>query len=257
MENEKVKNYVKKRYGKIAKTNQSCCSSSCCESSLKDISQIIGYTKKDLEDIPVESSLGLGCGNPVALAGLKKGEVVLDLGSGAGIDVFLASKRVGNTGRVIGVDMTEEMIKKAEKVAIERNYKNVEFRLGEIESLPIEDELIDVVISNCVINLCPNKNKAFREIFRVLKQNGRLMVSDLVTKGDLPQEVRKSFDAWAGCIGGALQKNNYLRIIRDVGFSGVKIVSEVPYTIEVSEELKGKILSISVEAYKPKTVFSY
>ena len=256
MENEKVKKYVKERYGKIAETNQSCCSSPCCESSREDISQTIGYSQKDLENIPLESSLGLGCGNPVALASLRKGEVVLDLGSGAGIDVFLASKKVGETGKVIGVDMTEEMIKRAKKTAMERDYKNVEFRLGEIESLPIEDESVDVVISNCVINLCPDKNKAFKEIFRVLKQNGRLMISDLVTSQELPQEVRKSFDAWAGCIGGALKKDNYLRHTKDVGFSKIRVVSETPYTIEVSEELKGKILSISVEAHKPKTVSS-
>ena len=256
MENDKVKDHVKERYGKIAKTNRSCCSSSCCQSSPEDISQLIGYSKKDLEDIPAESSLGLGCGNPVALASLNKGEVVLDLGSGAGIDVFLASKKVGDNGRVIGVDMTEEMIERAKKSALEKGYKNVEFRLGEIESLPIEDASVDVVISNCVINLCPDKNKAFKEIYRVLKQHGRLMISDLVTSEELPQEVRKNFDAWAECIGGALQKGDYLKHIRDVGFSEVKVVSEAPYTIEVSEELKGKILSISVEAHKQKTVIS-
>jgi ubiquinone/menaquinone biosynthesis C-methylase UbiE len=253
MESEKLKNYVKERYSKIAKTNQSCCFSPCCESSAKYISQTIGYSKKDLEAIPLESSLGLGCGNPVALASLKKGEIVLDLGSGAGIDVFLASKKVGNTGRVIGVDMTEEMIRRAENVAMERDYENVEFRLGEIEALPIEDESIDVVISNCVINLCPDKMKAFKEIFRVLKQNGRLMISDLVTKGELPQEVKKSFEAWADCISGALEKEKYLELIRNAGFSKVKVLSESPYVVDVSEELKGKILSISVGAFK-KTI---
>ena len=252
MENDKIKNYVKERYGKIAQNNQSCCSTSCCQSSSKDISQKIGYSKKDLDDIPKEAVLGLGCGNPVALAGLKQGEVVLDLGSGAGIDVFLAVKRVGTSGKVIGVDMTKDMIKRATTLAKERGYKNVEFRLGEIESLPIEDYSIDVVISNCVINLCPNKEKAFNEIFRVLKTEGRLMISDLVTNGELPQEVRKSFEAWAGCIAGALQKNNYLKLIRDAGFSEVKVISEAPYSIDVSEKVKGSILSISVEAYKSK-----
>ena len=251
MENEKVKEYVKDRYGKIAKTNQSCCSSSC-ESSSQDISQIIGYSKKDLDDVPEEAVLGLGCGNPVALASLKLGEFVLDLGSGAGIDVFLAAKRVGNYGKVIGVDMTQDMLNRADALAKERDYKNVEFRLGEIESLPVEDNSIDVVISNCVINLCPDKEKAFKEIFRVLKSDGRLMISDLVTQVELPLEVRQSFDAWAGCIAGALQKNEYLKIIRDTGFSEIKIVKETPYTIDVSEELKGTILSISVEAQKLK-----
>jgi len=255
MENEKVRDYVKERYSKIAKSSQSCCSSSCCQSSSKDISQIIGYSKKDLEDIPVESSLGLGCGNPVALASLKKGEVVLDLGSGAGIDVFLALKKVGNSGRVIGVDMTEEMIKRAKKVAMERAYKNVEFRLGEIESLPVADESIDVVISNCVINLCPDKKKAFKEILRVLKRGGRVMISDLVTKGELPQEVRTSFDAWTDCIGGALEKDAYLELMKNAGFSEVMIVLETPYVVEVSEELKGKILSVSIAAFKKNKTF--
>ena len=181
---------------------------------------------------------------------LKLGEVVLDLGSGAAIDVFLAAKRVGNYGKVIGVDMTQDMINRADALAKEKDYKNVEFRLGEIESLPVEDNSIDVVISNCVINLCPDKEKAFKEIFRVLKSDGRLMISDLVTQVELPLEVRKSFDAWAGCIAGALQKNEYLKIIRDVGFSEIKIVKETPYTVGVSEDLKGNILSINIEAYK-------
>lgn len=197
-----------------------------------------------------EAVLGLGCGNPVALAGLRQGEVVLDLGSGVGIDVFLASKRVGESGKVIGVDMTKDMIKKADSLVKERGFANVEFRLGEIEALPIEDNSIDVVISNCVLNLCPDKKRAFNEIFRVLKQDGRLMISDLVTDGELPREVKDSFDAWAGCIAGALERNNYLKLIRDIGFSEITIVKETPYTIDVSEELKGTILSISVEAQK-------
>ena len=249
MENKKVKDYVKDRYGKIAKTNKSCCSS-CCGSSNQDISQIIGYSKKELDNVPEGAVLGLGCGNPVALAGLKQGEVVLDLGSGAGIDVFLASRKVGDSGKVIGVDMTKDMIKRADSLAKERGYANVEFRLGEIETLPVEDDSIDVVISNCVINLCPDKKKAFSEIYRVLKKNGRLMISDIVTNGELPQEVRKSFDAWAGCIAGALEKDVYLNLIRTVGFSEIKIVKEIPYTVDVSEALKGKILSISIEAQK-------
>jgi SAM-dependent methyltransferase len=250
MKSDKVKNYVKERYGEIARTNQGCCSSPCCEHSVKDISKTVGYSQKDLEAIPLESSLGLGCGNPVALASLREGEIVLDLGSGAGIDVFLASKKVGMTGKVIGVDMTEDMVKKAENIAKERDYANVEFRLGEIEALPIEDESIDVVISNCVINLCTDKMKAFKEIFRVLKQDGRLMISDLVTRGELPQEVKNSFEAWADCISGALEKDAYLDLIRNSGFSKVKIVSESPYVVDISEKLRGGILSISVGAFK-------
>jgi ubiquinone/menaquinone biosynthesis C-methylase UbiE len=175
---------------------------------------------------------------------------VLDLGSGAGIDIFLASKKVGNTGKVIGVDMIKDMIKKAENIAKQKGYKNVEFRLGEIESLPVEDNSIDVVISNCVINLCSSKEKAFKEIFRVLKLGGKLMISDLVSKEELPQEVRRNFDAWADCIGGALQRDDYLGIIRNAGFSDIEILSEKPYLIDVSKEIEGKIISISVKALK-------
>lgn len=250
MENDEVKKFVKERYSEIAKTNQSCCSSSCCESSNADVSNIIGYSKEELDSIPNEAVLGLGCGNPVALAGLKQGEIVLDLGSGAGIDVFLASKRVGNSGKVIGVDMTQNMINRAKKVAKDKGYTNVEFRLGEIEALPVEDESVDVVISNCVINLCPDKKKAFNEIYRVLRKGGRLMISDIVTNEELPQKIKSSFDAWAGCIAGALERINYLSIIRDVGFSKIQVVKETPYSVDVSEDLKGKILSINIEAYK-------
>ena len=186
----------------------------------------------------------------MALASLKEGEVVLDLGSGAGIDVFLAAKKVGDTGKVIGVDMTEDMVKRADTLAKERGFENVEFRVGEIECLPVEDCSIDVAISNCVINLCPDKLSAFKEIFRVLKQGGRIMISDIVTKGELYPEVRKSFSAWAECVGGALEKDHYLELIGKTGFSEVKIISETPYTVNVSEKLKGKILSISVKAFK-------
>lgn len=250
MEDDEVKKFVKERYGKIAQENRGGCSSACCQSSNAAVSQEIGYSERDLQNIPQESNLGLGCGNPVALASLKEGEVVLDLGSGAGIDVFLAAKKVGDTGKVIGVDMTEEMVKRAAASAKERGFQNVEFRMGEIECLPVEDSSIDAAISNCVINLCPDKLRAFKEIFRVLKQGGRIMISDLVTKGELPPEVRVSFSAWADCISGALEKDHYLKLIGKAGFSEVKIISETLYTVDVSEKLKGKILSISVEAFK-------
>ncbi|MEM3531507.1 MAG: arsenite methyltransferase [Candidatus Methanomethyliaceae archaeon] len=194
--------------------------------------------------------MGLGCGNPVALASIKEGETVLDLGSGGGIDVFLAAKKVGTKGKVIGVDMTEEMINKARDVASKYGYNNVEFRLGEIENLPIESESVDVIISNCVINLSPDKERVFREAYRVLKPGGRIMISDLVTEGELPETLKKSFDAWANCVAGALEKNDYLGVIRKAGFKNVKIVSETPYTIDVNIELLGKITSIKVEAHK-------
>ena len=255
MENEKVKEHVKKRYGEIAKTDCSSCSSSCCSSSScgtppQYVAWKLGYSPTDIESVPEESVLGLGCGNPVALASLKEGETVLDLGSGGGIDVFLASKKVGPQGKVIGVDMTKEMLDRAKTAALKHGYTNVEFRLGEIEVLPIEDASVDVIISNCVINLAQDKLKVFKESYRVLKSNGRIMVSDLVTEGELPEAVRRSFDAWAGCIAGALKKNDYLDKIKQAGFKNIKVVSAKPYTIDVSQELKGKITSIQVEAHK-------
>jgi len=251
MENKKVKEFVKKRYGEIAQTDQTCsCSSSCCGPSTKEIAKEIGYSKTELENIPDSAILGLGCGNPVALANLKKGETVLDLGSGGGIDVFLASKKVGLYGKVIGVDMTEEMLERAKTSALKHAYKNVEFRLGEIENLPVETETIDTIISNCVINLSPNKLKVFQEAYRVLQPNGRLMVSDIVTKGELPETVRKSFDAWAECIAGALEKSEYLDTIKRAGFRTVNIISEKEYTINLSDDLAGKVMSVQIEALK-------
>jgi len=254
MDRKRIKECVKKRYSKIAKADCSSCSSgSCslsCSSPPKYVAWKTGYSPDEIESVPADSVLGLGCGNPVALAGLKEGESVLDLGSGGGIDIFLASKKVGPTGKVIGVDMTEEMVAKAKGIASEHGYNNVEFRLGEIESLPVEDETVDVIISNCVVNLAPDKLKVFQEAHRVLKPDGRLLVSDLVTLGELPEAVRNSFDAWAGCIAGALEKTEYLETIKQAGFQNVKVVSQKPYTIDVSPELRGKILSIQVEAHK-------
>ena len=254
MEEKKVKERVKKRYGEIAQKECTSCSSSCCSSDCGTPPQYIawklGYTPNDIESVPEESMLGLGCGNPVALASLKEGETVLDLGSGGGIDVFLASKKVGENGKVIGVDMTQEMVTRAQNTASEHGYSNVEFRLGEIEALPIEDEIVDVIISNCVINLAPDKFKVFKEAYRVLKQNGRLMVSDLVTRGELPEDVKNSFDAWAWCIAGALEQTDYLDKIKQAGFKDVKVVSQKPYTIDLAPQLRGKIVSVQVEAYK-------
>jgi arsenite methyltransferase len=254
MENKKIKEHVKKRYSEIAKAECSSCSSgSCslsCSSPPKYVAWKIGYSPDEIESVPEDSVLGLGCGNPVALANLKEGETVLDLGSGGGIDVFLAAKKVGPTGKVIGIDMTEEMVTKAKDIASEHGYRNVEFRLGEIENLPLEDEAVDVIISNCVVNLAPDKLKVFQEAYRVLKPNGRLLVSDLVTQGELPEDIRNSFDAWAGCIAGALEKDDYLDKIKQTGFQNVKIVSQKPYTIDVSPELRGKLVSIQVEAHK-------
>jgi ubiquinone/menaquinone biosynthesis C-methylase UbiE len=250
MEEKEVKEYVKKRYSEIAQSGESCCATECCSPSTTDVALRIGYSEEDLKNIPEASSMGLGCGNPVALAGLKEGEIVLDLGSGGGIDVFLAAKKVGAKGKVIGVDMTKEMVSKARSTALKNGYENVEFRLGEIEELPTNDESVDVIISNCVINLSPDKEKVFQEAYRVLKPSGRILISDIVTEGELPEEVKKSFDAWAGCIAGALEKSQYLDTIRRAGFKDIRIVSKSTYNIEVSKELSGKITSVQVEAYK-------
>jgi len=209
----------------------------------------IGYSEEELKSIPEPSIMGLGCGNPIARADLKEGETVLDLG--AGIDVFLAANKVGERGFVIGVDMTDEMIKKANEIVGEHGYRNVEFRLGEIENLPVEDNSVDVIIINCVINLSPDKMKTYTEACRVLKPGGRIMISDLVTEGDLPEDIKKSFDAWAGCIAGALEKSEYLRTIKKAGFRNVEIVSQNKfYESGLDERLAGKITSVKVRAYK-------
>jgi len=211
----------------------------------------IGYDIEDLERVPEEAIMGLGCGNPTATADLKLGEVVLDLGSGAGVDVFLAANKVGPTGKAIGVDMTKEMIDKAKKIAANHGYQNVEFRLGEMESLPVEDESVDAIISNCVVNLSPDKSKVFQEAYRALKPGGRLTVSDIVSEGVLPDEVRTDSNAWACCIGGALEQREYLEKIRGAGFEDVNVVSSRGFYIEnKASQTKEKLMSITVKAYK-------
>jgi SAM-dependent methyltransferase len=195
--------------------------------------------------------MGLGCGNPTAIADLKTGEVVLDLGSGAGIDVFLAANKVGPTGRVIGVDMTEEMVDKATSTARDHGYHNVEFRLGEIEKLPVQDESVDAIISNCVINLSPDKSKVFREAYRVLKPSGRLTVSDIVSEGALPDEIKSDSNAWACCIGGALEHQEYLENIKKAGFKDVQVLSSREFYLEgEGSQTPTKLLSITVKAFK-------
>jgi len=249
VEEKRIKEFVKTRYGEIAKKEKATCS--CCGTSVLEQAKAIGYSLKELKKIPESAIMGLGCGNPVALASLKKGETVLDLGSGGGIDVFLAANKVGEKGKVIGVDMTGEMIRKARENAKKGGYKNVEFRLGEIENLPLEDESVDVIISNCVINLSTDKKKVFQEAYRVLRPKGRMMISDIVTENELPEEIRKSFSAWADCIGGALVKKDYLDAIKQTGFKDIKIMDEKAFLEEgMSEKIKGKIISIKVEAKK-------
>jgi len=252
MKKEEIKKFVKERYSRIAKKGDSCCSA-CgpCGTDVIEQAKRIGYSEEELKNIPESALMGLGCGNPTALADLKEGETVLDLGAGAGIDVFLAANKVGLRGFVIGVDMTEEMIKRANEVAKKSGYKNVEFRLGEIEKLPVEDNSVDLIISNCVINLSPDKLKTYQEAYRVLKPGGRVLISDLVTEGKLPEAIRKSFDAWAGCIAGALERKEYLDTIKKAGFKDVSIVSQnIFHEPGLNDKLVGKIISVKVRAYK-------
>ena len=237
MEEEKVKKIVREGYAKIAKKEKSCSNAptSCCSNGSdvsKEITRRIGYTEQEIGSVPEGANLGLGCGNPVALASLKKGQTVLDLGSGGGFDCFLAANRVGKDGKVIGVDMTPEMIDKARENARRGKYENVEIRLGEIENLPVADSTVDVVISNCVINLSPNKRRVFEEAFRVLKPDGRLMVSDIVLLKQLPEIIRKNVQAYIGCLSGAEMKDKYLQMIRDAGFQEVKIIEENYFQVE-------------------------
>jgi len=242
-ENEAIKEHVRKRYSKVAKRAQSSERSCCCCGSNAHAGNI-GYDPSEIKDLP-ESAVQAcaGCGNPTAIAGLRKGEVVLDLGSGGGIDVLLAARKVGPKGRAIGVDMTQDMIDLARKNANEAGFENVEFRLGDIEDLPVESGSVDVIISNCVINLAPDKDKVFREAYRVLKPGGRMMVSDIVTKEELPKEIREDPDAWAGCVAGALDEAAYLKKLSDVGFRDAKVVSETLF-MEI-------VASAQIEAHKP------
>jgi len=252
MKEKEIKEAVKGRYAQLAKQDrESCCPS--CSSGASSILQSKGieYTAEDLERVPEEAIMGLGCGNPTAIADLKAGEVVLDLGSGAGVDVFLAANKVGATGRVIGVDMTKEMVDKAKNIARDHGYHNVEFSLGEIEKLPVEDESVDVIISNCVINLSPDKHKVFQEAYRVLKSGGRLTVSDIVSEGVLPDEIKSNSNAWACCIGGALEQQEYLEKIKKAGFEDTEVISSREFYIEnKATQTKEKLLSITVKAYK-------
>ncbi len=253
---EEIKKIVKDGYAKALSRNASCCSSSCCcgTDQAKEISKSFGYSDSEMSAVPEGANLGFGCGNPVALASLKEGDVVLDLGSGAGFDAFLAAKKVGKTGRVIGIDMTPEMIAKAKENARKSKYANVEFRLGEIEKLPVEDDSMDVIISNCVINLSPDKEAVFKDAYRVLKPGGRLMISDLVLTKDLPKELKDSVEAYVGCLAGAIKKEEYLKLIAMAGFKDVKVISESSYPVDAMfrnlEGAQDAIVSVKVSAVK-------
>ena len=275
MKKEKIKKIVRKSYADIAKDNSPCCEqqTSCCETSQAEIfSRQIGYTSDELEAVPEGSNLGLGCGNPTALASLNEGEIVLDLGSGAGFDSFLAANQVSKKGKVIGIDMTPEMVEKARENAKRGGYDNVEFKFGEIENLPLPDACVDVIISNCVINLSPDKKKVFQESFRVLKPGGRLMISDIVLLKELPESIKNSVEAYVGCVSGATLKKDYLGLMKEAGFQELDIKNEAFFSLdcvvsdsagkslaeklgisdEQLKEVEKTILSISVSGTKPE-----
>lgn len=270
MKKAAIKETVRKKYSKLAEVNKSCCCPSNDAANRAYVEAL--YSKEEIESLSKEvTNMSMGCGNPAAIANLKPGEVVLDLGSGGGIDAFLADRKVGPQGKVIGLDMTAEMINRARENAKKIGLTNVEFKLGEMEAIPLPDNSVDVVISNCVINLSPDKDSVFREIFRVLKPKGRIAVSDIVTQGPLPKFITQNAEAWASCIGGALREKNYLDKIRASGFANVGIESKHVYSHEEismfketdsslfekplsQKEIKGvegKIASIRVTAEKP------
>jgi SAM-dependent methyltransferase len=268
MRQEEIREKVRESYAKTARGERSCCGGA---GSAQVISKKIGYAEDELEAVPKGANLGLGCGNPVALASLREGETVLDLGSGAGFDSFLAAGRVGKKGRVIGVDMTPEMIEKARKNGLKGHYDNVEFRLGELEELPVAGGSVDVVISNCVINLVPDKERAFSEAFRVLKPGGRVMISDIVLLKELPDSIKSSIEAYIGCLSGAMMKDDYLSAIERAGFREIGVIDQTSFgldcmlndptakaiierrnrTSEEIDEIAGSVVSIKVYGVKP------
>lgn len=275
MKDDEIKKTVRERYAQIATKESSCCapSNSCCGTTdqATDISKKIGYRDEELDSVPEGANLGLGCGNPTALASLKEGETVLDLGAGAGFDCFLAANKVGQKGKVIGVDMTSEMIDKARENARKDGYENVEFRLGEIENLPVADNSVDAIISNCVINLSPDKGRVFKEAYRALKPGGRVMVSDMVLLKELPDFIKNSIEAYIGCLSGALMRDEYIGAIKAAGFQEVRIIDETSFPVEYMandptakaiienleippekvKEVDGSVISINVRAVKP------
>jgi len=255
---------VREHYAERIKNNASCCGSSDCCSADSNL-----YPSDLLATLPEgESTVSYGCGDPITLASLQPGQTVLDLGSGAGLDCFFAAKKVGEAGRVIGVDMTPEMIERATSSAERLNIRNVEFRQGYLEDLPVESNAVDVIISNCVINLAPDKSKVFAESFRVLKPGGKLAVSDIVTDGPLPDAIKKSLSAWAGCVAGAVESNEYIEMMKLVGFRDISIVpvffdkatvdsviDDLKDMIELKtvarEDVYKAVYSAKITAYKP------
>jgi len=277
MNNEQIKQNVKSGYVDIVKRNTKksflpnifqCCDPKQIAS---DIGKKIGYSEEELKNVPEDANLGIGCGNPTALASIKKGETILDLGSGAGFDCFLASRETGETGKVIGVDITPEMVLQAQKNAEKGKYKNVEFKVGEIENLPIENNSIDLIISNCVINLSNQKERVFEEAFRVAKPNGRIMISDIILLNDLPDYVKNSVEGHIACLAGAVRKEHYIDAISKAGFENISIEKQASFPTELMlndpiaqkivrennlsekeiKDIANSIASISISAKKP------
>jgi arsenite methyltransferase len=256
---DEIRAAVRDNYGKVAEADCGC-GPACCTASVGtdavDVSRALGYSDEELAAVPEGANLGLGCGNPQAIAALKPGETVLDLGSGAGFDAFLASDAVGATGHVIGVDMTPQMLTRARANAKATGRTNVEFRLGEIESLPVSDGTVDVIISNCVINLSPEKEKVFREAYRVLRSGGRLAISDVVATAELPLEIRRDLALYSGCIGGASTIGAIETMLRDAGFESIAIMPKDESREFIREWAPGSrvedyVVSATIEARKP------
>ena len=259
---DEVRDFIKSQYGSVATQGAGiggCCGagSNCCGSPINSgkSATVLGYDEKDLEGVPLESNMGLGCGNPIAIAALKESETVLDLGSGGGFDCFLARKRVGETGHVIGVDMTSDMLSLARKNAEKSGYTNVEFRLGEIEHLPVADNSVDVIISNCVINLSLDKQQVFNEAFRVLKPRGRISISDVVAIAEMPEKMKQDKALVAGCIGGAEHKDTVKSMLEKAGFKDIQMrpkdnSAEVVNTWKLGERLEDYVASYIIEAIK-------
>lgn len=268
LDQNEVRHNVRERYGEIAESaGRSDCAPACCGTardtasenvSAEDMSQTLGYSKEEMQAVPEGADLGLGCGNPQAIAAIQSGETVLDLGSGAGFDVFLAAKAVGPSGRVIGVDMTTKMLTKARENKSKGGYENVDFRLGEIENLPVADAAVDVIISNCVINLSPDKERVFQEAFRVLKPGGRLAVSDMIALAAIPEELRKDWELYTGCAAGASMVDDLTAMLDRAGFIKIQIVQKSGSRELVSGWFPGRkvedfVASANIEAEKPTT----
>lgn len=255
-----VRNTVRDHYGKVAESNGAVgCAPGCCAPGSRLTSASLGYSAEELASVPEGADMGLGCGNPQAIAALRQGETVLDLGSGGGFDCFLAAKQVGPTGAVIGVDMTPQMVSKARDNARKVGATNVEFRLGEIERLPVGDGVVDVILSNCVINLSPSKPDVFREAFRVLKVGGRLAISDVVATAPIPEEFRTAAAALSGCVGGATDRTELERMLTEAGFADIRIIPRDESRKFIKDWMPGAgiedlIVSATIEAKKPGAV---